>query len=142
MTDREREALPAHTADAGGRYRSARADTERNVAKKRDATHGESVARGTSGASGSPGWTFLSNHGHVLICLARYPNIPLRHVAARVGITERAVQRIVAELEGAGYLTRFREGRRNRYRIHRDEPLRHALERHHTVGQLLDSVAS
>lgn len=95
-----------------------------------------------SGTAASPGWTFLSNHGHVLICLAKYPDSPLRDVAARVGITERAVQRIVAELEAAGYLTRFREGRCNRYRIHRDEPLRHALEEHHTVGQLLDSVAS
>ena len=86
-------------------------------------------------------WTFLSNHAHVLVCLAQSPGIRLREVAFRIGITERAVQRIVSELEEAGYLTRKRQGRENRYIIHREQPLRHVVEMHHTVGDLLDSVA-
>ena len=87
------------------------------------------------------GWTFLSNHSHVLVCLADDENARLRDVAERVGITERAVQRIVAELEEVGVLERHREGRRNRYHIHRDVPLRHPMEQEHTVGELLRAVA-
>ena len=100
-------------------------------------------ARGTPIALSEPaqGWTFLSNHAHVRVCLAQRPGIRLREVAFRIGITERAVQRIVAELEEAGYITRMKDGRTNRYTIHRDQPLRHAIEMHHTVGDLLESVA-
>lgn len=87
-----------------------------------------------------PGWTFLSNHTHVLVCLAENPSCRLRDVAYRVGITERAVQRIVAELVEGGYLTRTRQGRGNRYRIHRNQPLRHPVEMHRSVGDLLDSL--
>lgn len=97
--------------------------------------------RGINAQAVAPGWTFLSNHAHVLVCLARDPTSRLRDVAAEVGITERAVQRIVAELEEAGYLTRRRQGRGNRYRIHRDRPLRHLLEKQRTVGELLDAVS-
>lgn len=86
------------------------------------------------------GWTFLSNHTHVLVCLASDPGQTLRDVAGKVGITERAVQRIVAELEQAGVLEREREGRRNRYRIHTDVPLRHPLEAHCSIGGLLELV--
>ncbi len=82
-------------------------------------------------------WTFLTNHTHVLLCLARDPSARLRDVADVVGITERATQRIVAELEEGGYLTRTREGRRNRYEIHPDVPLRHPLERDHAIGEVL-----
>ena len=85
-----------------------------------------------------PGWTFLTNHSHVLVCLARDPHARLRDVAARVGITERAVQAIVADLEAGGALTRTRDGRRNRYRIDRAAPLRHPVEAGRTVGALLD----
>lgn len=85
-------------------------------------------------------WTYFSNHGHVLFCLAREPDMLLREVAARVGVTERAVQRIVADLEAAGVLLRERDGRRNRYSIHRDSQLRHANEAHCTVGMLIDIV--
>ena len=85
-------------------------------------------------------WTFFSNHAHVLFCLAREPDARLRDVAERVGITERAVQKIVAELEEAGVLTRRREGRRNRYAVEMDVPLRHAVEEHRTVGELLRLV--
>ena len=86
-------------------------------------------------------WTFLTNHSHVLVCLARDPILRLRDVAALVGITERAVQRIVADLEEGGVITRLREGRRNRYEIHEALPLRHAIEASHTVGELLKIVS-
>lgn len=84
-----------------------------------------------------PGWTFLTNHSHVLLCIAEDPEIRLREVALKVGITERAVQRIIAELEEAGYLTHERVGRRNRYEIFGDQPLRHPLEDHLEVGAIL-----
>ena len=82
-------------------------------------------------------WTFLSNHSHVLICLWREPETRLRDVALVVGITERAVQAIVADLEAAGVLVRTRNGRRNRYRIHEALPLRHPVEANRTVAALL-----
>lgn len=82
-------------------------------------------------------WTFLTNHAHVLICLAREPDARMRDVAEWVGITERAVQRIVAELEEAGYLSRARDGRRNSYEIRGDLPLRHPIEAAHTVTELV-----
>lgn len=82
-------------------------------------------------------WTFLTNHAHVLVCLSREPEARLRDVARAVGITERAAQRIVAELEAAGVIERERRGRRNAYRIHRRARLRHPLESHRTVGGLL-----
>ncbi|MFM7320610.1 MAG: helix-turn-helix transcriptional regulator [Armatimonadota bacterium] len=82
-------------------------------------------------------WTFLTNHSHVLICLARDPELRLRDVAQRVGITERAVQRIVAELEVAGAITRERDGRRNRYAVHADVKLRHPIEAHRTIADLI-----
>jgi DNA-binding MarR family transcriptional regulator len=88
----------------------------------------------------SPTWTFLSNHAHVLLLIAREPEIRLRDVAVRVGITERAVQRIVADLEEGGYLERERKGRRNRYRVHRDRPLRHPVEAHRNIGTLLSLI--
>lgn len=91
-------------------------------------------------AGGSRQWTFLSNHGHVLVCLAQDPEARLRDVAQAVGITERAVQKIVADLEAAGVLTRERLGRRNRYRLDFGRPLRHPLEAHRTIGALLAMV--
>ena len=85
-------------------------------------------------------WTFLTNHSHVLVCLTRKPEARLRDVADRVGITERAVQRIVSDLESAGVLEKVRVGRQNHYRIHLESPLRHPLEADRTVGDLLDRV--
>ncbi len=85
-------------------------------------------------------WTFLSNHAHVLICLADDPDIRMREVADRVGITERAVQRIVSELEDADIISRLRDGRRNHYEVHRGRKLRHPVESHRTVGELLEMV--
>ncbi|HEX5751696.1 MAG TPA: winged helix-turn-helix domain-containing protein [Archangium sp.] len=85
-------------------------------------------------------WTFLTNHAHVLLCLARTPDARMREVADEVGITERAVQRIVSELEEAGYLRRTKEGRRNTYSVRADLPLRHPIESHRTVASLLALV--
>jgi DNA-binding MarR family transcriptional regulator len=85
-------------------------------------------------------WTFLSNHAHVLVCLALDPHARLRDVAAEVGITERAVQGIVGDLEHAGVILRERQGRRNTYRLHLDAPLRHPLEAHRSIRALLAMV--
>jgi DNA-binding Lrp family transcriptional regulator len=85
-------------------------------------------------------WTFLSNHAHVLVCLALDRNARLRDVATSVGITERAVQKIVSDLEEAGVILRERNGRRNSYRLNVAVPLRHPLEAHRTVGTLLSLV--
>ncbi len=85
-------------------------------------------------------WTFLTNHTHVLLCLAKEPEMRMRDVAQVVGITERAVQRIVRELEQAGYISRIRLGRRNSYQIRGDLPLRHPVEMHVKVSSLLAFV--
>jgi DNA-binding MarR family transcriptional regulator len=85
-------------------------------------------------------WTFLTNHSHVLLCLAQDPDMVLREVAARVGITERAVQKIVADLTDARVIARERVGRRNHYRIDPRRPLRHPVEAHRTVADLLRLV--
>jgi DNA-binding IclR family transcriptional regulator len=85
-----------------------------------------------------PTWTFLTNHAHVLNCIAEDSESRLRDIAERVGITERAAQAIVSDLEKGGYLTRTRVGRRNSYEVHPELPFRHAIERDHQVGELLD----
>lgn len=82
-------------------------------------------------------WTFLSNHAHVLVCIAEQPDARIRDIAGRVGITERAASNIVADLEHDGYITRERQGRNNHYRLHRDLPLRHPIEKHRLIGELL-----
>ena len=86
-------------------------------------------------------WTFFSNYGHVLVCLAQNREVRLRDVALEVGITERAVQKIVRDLQDAGFLTVSKQGRCNRYRINKRKTLRHGLESHCTVGKLLSLVA-
>jgi uncharacterized membrane protein len=83
-------------------------------------------------------WDFLTNHAHVLICVADDPGIRLRDIAAAVGITERAAHRIVSELVESGYVLRQREGRRNHYEVVPDLPLRHPLVRGREVGDLLE----
>jgi DNA-binding IclR family transcriptional regulator len=85
-------------------------------------------------------WTFLSNHAHVLVCLARDPEMRLRDVAVKVGITERAVQKILVDLESAQVVSRTRQGRRNRYSLHPDHPLRHPVESHRTIRNLLQAL--
>lgn len=82
-------------------------------------------------------WTFLSNHAHVLIALAKDPTLRIRDLAATVGITERAVAGILSDLEEAGILTRERTGRRNVYEVEADEPLRHPVESHRKVRDIL-----
>ena len=88
--------------------------------------------------SARPAWTFLTNHAHVLLCIYREPGIRLRDVALRVGITERTVQKIVAELAEAGYLVVEKDGRCNRYQLQMDLRLRHPLESQQAVGRLLE----
>ncbi|MEE4174759.1 MAG: winged helix-turn-helix domain-containing protein [Xanthomonadales bacterium] len=85
-------------------------------------------------------WTLFSNHGHVLVVLSRDPDARLRDVAQIVGITERAVQKIVRDLQNGGFVTVTKHGRRNRYRLRQNQPLRHTLEAHCTVGELLEMV--
>ena len=82
-------------------------------------------------------WTFLSNHAHVLVAVASSPMLRLREIAEHVGITERAVQKILADLEQAGFVRRFKDGRRNRYEVDASAPLRHPLESQHTVKVLI-----
>jgi predicted transcriptional regulator len=83
-------------------------------------------------------WTFVTNHTQVMLCLARDPRVRLRDVAESIGITERAAQRIVAELVDAGYVDRARVGRRNVYTVNRGAAMRHAAQHGHEVGELLD----
>jgi predicted DNA-binding transcriptional regulator len=83
-------------------------------------------------------WDFLTNHAHVLICVAHDPGIRLRDIAAAVGITERAAHRIVSELVEEGYLLRERQGRRNHYQVVADRPMRHPLVQEREVGDLLE----
>jgi DeoR/GlpR family transcriptional regulator of sugar metabolism len=106
----------------------------------RDAGRSKTPASDADHSSGRPSWTFLSNHAHVLLLLAKDPEIRLREVAEQVGITERAVQRIVADLERDRYIERERNGRRNRYRVHRDLPLRHPIEAHRRIASLIALV--
>jgi DNA-binding IclR family transcriptional regulator len=83
-------------------------------------------------------WTFVTNHTQVLLCLARDPGVRLRDVAETVGITERAAQRILADLIEAGYVRREHVGRRNRYTVERHSAMRHRSQLGHEVGELLD----
>lgn len=83
-------------------------------------------------------WTLLTNHGRVLLIIAGDPDVRLRDVAESVGITERSVQMIVADLEDAGYITRERRGRRNHYAVNASKSFRHPHESGHRVGELLD----
>lgn len=90
------------------------------------------------GAVTTAGWTFLTNHAQVLLCIARQGRVPARDIAATVGVTERAVQRILDDLEAAGYISRTRDGRTNRYEVHPHLPMRHPAQRGLAVQDLLD----
>lgn len=96
---------------------------------------------GRSAASGK-GWTFLTNHTHVLAVLHADPESVLRQVAVEVGITERAVQRIVQDLEEGGFIRREKVGRNNRYEVLTKEHLRHPIESHRKIGDLLELIQS
>ncbi len=100
------------------------------------------TAAGEDGVANSPsrGWTFLTNHAHVLLCLAQGESLTARDVSLRVGITERSVQAILADLIADGYLTKSKVGRRNSYTVNPRGPLRHPLESAHTVGELIAAL--
>ncbi len=83
-------------------------------------------------------WTFMTNHAHVILCIAENPKSRTRDLATKIGITERAVQRIIADLEAAGYLSHDREGRHNHYTVRTDLPLRHPIEQHCGVSTLIE----
>ena len=87
-------------------------------------------------------WTFLSNHGHVLVCLAKDPNARMRDVAAAVGVTERAVQQIVRDLVDGGYVEKTKAGRRNRYQVVRSAHFRHPLEHDVSLGAFVRLVTA
>ena len=89
-----------------------------------------------------PSWLFLSNHGYVLLCIALDPSIRISELADRVGIGERAAQKIIADLVADGYITRSRDGRRNRYAINREAQLRHPLLTDLPVGPLVDALSN
>ncbi|MER5736898.1 MULTISPECIES: helix-turn-helix domain-containing protein [unclassified Streptomyces] len=95
---------------------------------------------GENGNGPQPRWTFLTNHARVLLAVARDPEMRLRDVAARCGVTERTVQAIVADLEEGGYLARARasDGRRNRYRVNPGASFRHPAEAGHEIAGLLE----
>ena len=102
-------------------------------------TSSEASAAPVGGSGGARhSWTFLSNHAHVLICLAQDPDLRLKDVAARIGVTERAVQGIVKDLEDEGLLRRQKDGRRNHYELSLDQPLRHPVEAHRSVRELVE----
>src|SRR5579884_3661998 len=88
------------------------------------------------------GWTFLTNHAQVLMCIAHDPGVRLRDIGGRVGITERAAHRIVTELAAAGYITRLRNGRRNHYAINTHLPLPDPIAREQNVGELLEILTA
>ncbi len=88
----------------------------------------------------TPSWTFLTNHAHVLLCLAKNPSERMRDISEEVGITERAVQRIIVELEADKYLERVRVGRRNEYKVFSRKPLRHSIEKHRQVHDLIKLI--
>jgi DNA-binding transcriptional ArsR family regulator len=87
-----------------------------------------------------PEWTFLTNHGLVLSYLASHPRITARELGDAIGITERATRKIIADLSQAGYINKKREGRRNRYRVNADLPLRHPAHQETEIGDLLQAL--
>lgn len=92
-------------------------------------------------AEANHSWTFLTNHSHVLLSIWQQPDIRVRDIAQLVGITERAVMRIIGELNSAGFINIEKSGRENRYTVVSELPLRHPLERQHTVGVLLETLS-
>jgi DNA-binding MarR family transcriptional regulator len=99
-----------------------------------------SDALDTNSTATYSGWSFLTNHTHVLVCLSRDPETTVRNLALQVGITERSVQRIISDLEGSGVVIRSKEGRCNRYDLNESFQLRHPLESHHTLSELLEAL--
>lgn len=121
-----------------GRSKGSRVETVKVDRKPAKKTVKATKATGPEKTS----WTFLTNHAHVLFLLSQTSDLVLREVALRVGITERAVQRIIADLESEGFVERARVGRKNHYRIFTDLPLRHPIESHRTIGDLIALVGT
>jgi len=119
-----------------------KASTRKSKGTPKAAKSPRKVAKTASKTRRAQGWTFLSNHAHVMICLAQDPAIRVRDMARRIGITERAVLKILAALVEEGLVERHRQGRRNYYELDTDMPLRHPIENHHTVGELIDLILS
>ncbi len=117
---------------------------QNGVADKLARTRSRTMDSGRGGRNGFDAtgakWTFLTNHAHVLGLIHTDPDLVLREIAAEIGITERAVQRIVHELEEAGYLIREKIGRRNHYEVATRLPLRHPIEAHRSIGDLLKLI--
>ena len=109
----------------------------RQTTARRRKTRGDSTVESNKVAHA---WTFLTNHAHVLLVLHADPEKVLREVAMDVGITERAVQKIVQDLEEGGFIERERVGRQNRYRIRKGKSLRHPIEAHRKIGDLLKLI--
>jgi DNA-binding MarR family transcriptional regulator len=99
------------------------------------------MMRGMSHVEDQGSWTLLTAHGRALVAIAQDPNARMRDLAEVVGVTERTLQGIVADLEAAGYVAHTRVGRRNRYTVHLDRPFRHSAQDGHSVGPLLDLLA-
>jgi predicted transcriptional regulator len=102
--------------------------------KSRDSGIGYATALSTTPTT----WVFLSNHAHVLLCVARDPDARTRDIAERVGITERAAQRILSDLLAEGYVSKVKLGRRNQYTVNRKGHLRHPIFRELEIGPLID----
>ncbi len=117
---------------------------ERSTERTSGSNHNKSTRGGGKSSRTGQGdptrWTFFSNHAHVLICLYQDSEMVLRNIASRVGITERAVQSIIQDLEDAGYLERERVGRCNHYHVIHNKHLRHPIEEHCTVDMLFDVI--
>ncbi|WP_408633343.1 helix-turn-helix transcriptional regulator [Mycolicibacterium arenosum] len=117
--------------------KTARAGRPKSVAQSRAVRNptpdigAESPARG---------WTFLTNHAHVLLCLAHAGSLTARELSLRIGITERSVQAILSDLVADGYLEKTKVGRRNDYAVNESGRLRHPLEAAHTVGELIEAL--
>jgi DNA-binding MarR family transcriptional regulator len=87
-------------------------------------------------------WTLLTNHGRILLIIARDQELRISDVALAAGVTERRAQSIIVDLEKAGYISKKREGRRNVYSVNRKRPFRHSAESGHKVGELIDLFAN
>ncbi len=102
----------------------------------------KSATRKGGPTSPAAAWTFLTNHGHVLVCVAKNPDIRVSEIADLVGIGERAAHRILGDLVRDGYVNRKKSGRRNVYSVNFSRPLRHPLESDHSIGELFRTVTT
>lgn len=126
---------------ASSKRQSRKTETPKETGKAAADSAIDSASSRKTGSESGHRWTFLTNHAHVLIVLHRNPTIVLREVALEVGITERAVQRIIQDLEEEGFLQREKIGRQNHYQVLTDQALRHPIEKHKSIGNLLNLVA-